>query len=234
MSRPRVPKLVLFDIDGTLIDSGRAGVVALTSALEDLTGISDGFRGIRFAGRTDLQIVREALDKLGLPCRDGWMDDFIDAYLSHLRVAVQNPRGHVKPGVETLLRVLTEEPDIFVGLLTGNMSQGAYVKLSRFSLHTFFPYGAFGDDSEDRNLLLPVAVERFTAKEGIGISYRHCVVVGDTPLDVACARIHGAPSIAVATGFHSIEELEATNPDKLLPDLTDTEDILTWIRAELP
>jgi phosphoglycolate phosphatase-like HAD superfamily hydrolase len=224
-------RLVLFDVDGTLIDSGGAGSVSLTNALEELTGIRDGFKGISFAGKTDLLIVREAVSKLGVPSHDGWMQDFIEVYLSHLSVEVLNRKGHVKPGVEALLEGLSEQEGIYVGLLTGNIQRGARIKLGRFSLNHFFPVGAFGDDSEDRNLLLPIAVRRLADKRGVTVPYSHCVVVGDTPRDVACARVHQAPCLAVATGPYSMDDLRKSEPDLLLPDLTDTERVVGWIKG---
>jgi phosphoglycolate phosphatase len=225
-------RFILFDIDGTLVDSGGAGSQALGLALEEMTGIKDGFRGINFAGKTDLLIMREVLTKLEIESTDMWMNDFLSRYLSHLQIAVHNGKGHVKPGISDLLVRLQEEEDCFLGLLTGNFEHGARVKLERFSLNPFFPVGAFGSDFEDRNLLLPVAVRRLADAIGVVLNYQECVVVGDTPRDVECAHAWGAACVAVATGPYSIEQLRETAADAVLHDLTDTENIIDWLRRQ--
>lgn len=224
-----MPQLILFDIDGTLIHSGGAGIRALNSALQDLTGISEGFREINPAGKTDILIIREGLDFWGFKNQDGFVPDFVDRYLVHLRVEVLNPRGHVKPGVEALLQRLQGRDGASLGLLTGNIEEGARIKLEPYGLNPYFPIGAYGSDDVDRNRLLPIAVERFVQREGIPIDYRDCLIIGDTPRDVACARIHGAPCIAVATGPYSVEALLETGADLVVPDLSDTGRIASWI-----
>jgi phosphoglycolate phosphatase-like HAD superfamily hydrolase len=224
-----MPTFVLFDIDGTLIDAGRAGSRSLNLALEDLRGIREGFRGINFAGKTDLQIIREGLEKLGLQGQDGIEGALMDRYLVHLRVEMARGERHLKDGVKDLLNHLRATEGMYLGLLTGNLEQGARLKLGPFGLNPFFPVGAFGSDDEDRNLLLPVAVRRFREREGFPIGYEDCVVVGDTPRDVACARRYGSPCIAVATGPYSREALGQTGADLVIQDLADTGGILRWI-----
>ncbi|MBI4962291.1 MAG: HAD hydrolase-like protein [Desulfomonile tiedjei] len=223
-------KFILFDIDHTLIDSGGVGVIALNKALEDVTGISEGFKGISFAGKTDLQILREAMERLQLPCADGLPARFLGRYLTQLRAAMTTRNGHVKPGVCGLLQRLEEDDDFFLGLLTGNIEQGARIKLEPHSLNRFFPVGAFGDDGEDRNGLLPVAVQRLSLEQGVIVDHSNCVVIGDTPRDVECAKANGAHSIAVATGPFAVEDLRQTGAELVLPDLSGTDDIVNWLR----
>jgi phosphoglycolate phosphatase len=224
-----MPTFVLFDIDGTLVTLDGASSRSLNRAMEDLLGIPEGFRDIHFAGKTDFQIIREGLRKFDLPDGDDLLHSLLDSYLDNLRLEVASGRGWVNEGVRPLLETLHELTGVYLGLLTGNVEAGARLKLNTFSLNRFFPVGAFGDDSEDRNLLLPFAVKRLLDSHSISLSYEHCVVVGDTPSDVLCAQIHGASSIAVATGTHSLEQLRKTSADLVLSDLSNTEQIVEWI-----
>jgi phosphoglycolate phosphatase-like HAD superfamily hydrolase len=226
-----MPKLILFDIDGTLVSLDGAGSRSLNRAMEELLQVTDGFRDIDFGGKTDLQIIREGLGTLGLADRDDLMHSLLDRYLVHLRAEVSKGRGHVKNGVRELLATL-QDLGIYLGLLTGNAETGARLKLEPFGLNRYFPVGAFGSDSEDRNLLLPIAVQRLQESGSISVSYEHCVVIGDTPKDVECAHVHGASSIAVATGTFPLKELEKTAAELVIADLADTEKIADWIRRK--
>ena len=221
---------VLFDIDGTLVSLDGAGSRSLNRAMEDLLEVKNGFRDVSFAGKTDLQIIREGLGRLGLADRDDLMHAILDRYLVHLRAEVSTGRGHVKTGARELLQALEDLEGIHLGLLTGNAETGARLKLEPFGLNRYFPVGAFGSDGEDRNLLLPIAVQRLRESGSVSVSYEHCVVVGDTPKDVECAFIHGASSIAVATGPYMMNELQDTEADLVVPDLANTEQIVKWIR----
>ena len=223
------PVFVLFDIDGTLVSLDGAGSRSLNRAMEDLLGIPNGFRHIDFAGKTDFQIIREGLQKFDLLDRDDLSDSLLARYLDHLRNEVAMGRGHVKEGVNELLHTLRGLKGFYLGLLTGNVEAGARLKLDTFDLNHFFPVGGFGDDSEDRNLLLPFAVKRLLDSESIALKYEQCVVIGDTPKDVECAQVHGASSIAVATGTYSLEQLTNTTADLVLSDLSNTDHIVEWI-----
>jgi len=224
-------KFVLFDIDHTLIDSGGSGAMALNLAFQEMTGISNGFAGIGFAGKTDLRIIRDGLEKNEIQIQDGWLGTFLDIYLLHLRTATEKGMGHVKPGIRDLLERLVANQDFHLGLLTGNIEKGARTKLEPFGLNSFFPIGAFGSDSEDRNDLLPLAVQRLAANSSVSVTYSDCVIIGDTPLDVACAKIHGAQSIAVATGPYTLENLQSTATDLALRDLSETSEIINWLKS---
>jgi phosphoglycolate phosphatase-like HAD superfamily hydrolase len=225
----RAAKLVLFDIDGTLVDSGGAGARALSRAMEELTGIRDGLQGIELAGKTDPQIVREGLQRWGLPWTDGLPAAVLNRYLVRLREEVARGGGHVKPGVREILVRLGKAPGTHLGLLTGNVEEGARIKLEPFDLNSFFPLGAFGSDHEDRNRLIPVAARRFMERHQARIPHERCLVIGDTPRDVACARVHGSRCIAVATGSYSMARLEETGADLVTADLSDTDRIAAWI-----
>ena len=225
-------KFILFDIDGTLVSLDGAGSRSLNRAMEELLQVTDGFRGIDFAGKTDLQIIREALGTLGLTDGDDLMHSLLNRYLVHLRAEVSTGRGHVKKGIRELLPALQNLEGIYLGLLTGNAETGARLKLEPFGLNRYFPVGAFGSDSEDRNLLLPIAVERLQEETSASVNYEHCVVIGDTPKDVECAHVHGASAVAVATGTYPLKELEKTAAELVTADLSDTEKIVDWIRRK--
>lgn len=224
-------RFVLFDIDGTLIDSGGAGIAALNKAMASLTGIPDGFVKIDCTGRTDLNIMREALKLHGLTADKELLDQFWQIYLDNLAETVEAAANReVKPGVLELLERL-ETASYNLGLLTGNLERGARIKLEPHDLNRFFPLGAFGSDDEDRNRLLPVAVKRLYEKSGVSQAFSKCVVIGDTPLDVECARVHGAVCIAVATGRYSTRELKLAGADYVLKDLSATELVLDMIEG---
>jgi phosphoglycolate phosphatase len=225
-------KFVLFDIDGTLVSLDGAGSRSLNRAMEEILQVTDGFRGIDFAGKTDLQIIREGLGTLGLTEQDDLLHSLLDRYLVHLRAEVSTGRGQVKKGVRELLSALQELDGVYLGLLTGNAEVGARLKLEPFGLNRFFPVGAFGSDSEDRNLLLPIAVQRLQGLESVSLSHDRCVVIGDTPKDVECAHVHGASAIAVATGTYPLNELEKTDAELVIANLSDTEKIVDWIRRK--
>ena len=223
---------VLFDIDGTLVSLDGAGSRSLNRAMEDLLDVKNGFRDIDFAGKTDLQIIREGLAPLKLADRDDLVHSLLDRYLAHLRTEVSTGRGHVKTGVRGLLSLLQNVPGIYLGLLTGNAEVGARLKLEPFGLNQYFSVGAFGNDSEDRNLLLPIAAQRLQEAGSASVSYENCLVIGDTPKYVECAHVHGASAIAVATGTYPLKELEKTDAELVIADLSDTERIVGWIRRK--
>jgi phosphoglycolate phosphatase len=213
-------RFVLFDIDGTLIDPGGAGRRSVTQAFNTVLSISDAFAGIAMDGKTDIQIIKEGLSAHRLPGGERIMFSIVSEYVKNLRKEIKKKTKHLMPGVHDLLHALQETDGCWLGLLTGNIQQGARIKLRAFNLNAYFPVGAFGDDHEDRNRLLPVAVENLKKSKGITIDFRDCIVVGDTPLDVQCAKPYGATSIAVATGPYSYDELLQTDADYVLNDLS--------------
>ena len=214
-------RLVLFDIDGTLIDSGGAGIRSLNLAFEEYFSVKDAFTGMNLAGKTDIQILREGLTRHSMDDDDRNIAVLCVSYISHLREEIENPRRHLKPGIMEAIEILCTMDDTHLGLLTGNIEEGARIKLDPFGLNRYFPVGAFGNDHEDRNMLLPVAIERFRVHFGMEISKGECIVIGDTPRDVDCAKVHGALSIAVATGPYRYESLTLSGADVVLRDMSE-------------
>lgn len=224
-------KLVLFDIDGTLIDSGGAGTRSLDLAFKELFSIDNAFEGISMAGKTDIQIMKEGIVRHNLPSGNGILPEIINAYIKNLFIEINNDKKHVKPGIKEALKMLiSENGDYQLGLLTGNIEQGARIKLDPFDLNRYFPSGAFGNDDEDRNKLLPIAAERFRKISDREIHFKDCIIVGDTPRDVYCAKPYGASCIAVATGPYSVSSLVEAGADVVFENLSDTDAFLKAIR----
>jgi phosphoglycolate phosphatase-like HAD superfamily hydrolase len=213
-------KLILFDIDGTLIDSGEAGVRSLDYVFNDVFAIRDAFAGIEMAGKTDIQIIKEGLNVHSILADDGILISIVSGYIVALKAEINNKRKHIKPGVVKLLGAIKSIDGYFLGLLTGNIEQGARIKLAPFGLNEYFSIGAFGSDNEDRNSLLPIAVKKFRKATKIDLQYIDCIVIGDTPKDVQCSKPFGATSIAVSTGPYSYESLLGTGADYVLENLS--------------
>lgn len=208
--------LVLFDIDGTLVQTGRAGVRGMNRAFLDLFGASDALDGVPVAGRTDRAIVSEVLQKIGQPAEPETIIRVRDEYCRRLPEALADPASRpmgVLPGVHDLLSALEARTDVVTGLLTGNFVAGAALKLGHFDLWDRFPFGAFGDDHVERRALVPVAVAEAARRGHTPFAPDRIVVIGDTPLDVDCAQAHGARAIAVATGMYTEDVLRATGAD---------------------
>lgn len=220
-------KLILFDIDGTLVHTGGAGTLSMNKAFFEHFGIQNAFKNILMAGKTDRQIMREGLIFHSLPYMDGNVELLVKGYLQNLRVEINNPRRKLQPGIIEVLNVLRGREAV-LGLLTGNLEQGAKIKLEAFNLNEYFLDGAFGSDHEDRDRLLPVALEKFS-RRGLSFSPGDCIVVGDTPLDVQCARIHGARCLAVATGPYTKEQLLNTDADIVFDTLEDIDRCMKFI-----
>ncbi len=201
-------RLVLFDIDGTLILSGGAGEKAFAQVCETEFGIPNGTANLNFAGRTDTSIIREFFNQFQIAPSPANFQRFLDHYVFRLDYLLGQLRGTVLPGVHAMLRnleALPEQP--LLGLLTGNIRLGAQIKLTHYHLWTCFRTGAFADDHEDRNQIAAVARDRGNQLLGRQLDGSEILVIGDTPRDVECANAIGARSIAVATGKFSREEL---------------------------
>jgi phosphoglycolate phosphatase len=221
-----MPKLILFDIDGTLILTGGAGLRAMNSALEEVLGHDDGLNGIPIAGRTDRAILAEAVAGVNRELDLPLLDQLRDRYLANLTLEIERPgRGlkGVMPGINELLSTLEGRDDTFVGLLTGNFEEGARIKLSHFNLWRYFKCGAFGGDSADRNALVPFALSRARVCGLPRIAPQDVLVVGDTPHDIACAHAAAATPIGVATGGYSVAQLRESGAEIVFQDLSDTE-----------
>jgi len=226
------PALILFDIDGTLLLSGRAGLRAMTRAFAQTFGVADGFTHASFGGRTDSFLVSQALQAAGLPDTADNHARFRDAYLPLLEEEIQQAgTGHkgLMPGARELIEALGDHDHLHLALLTGNYRQAAEIKLAYFELWDCFEWGAFSDDAADRNALVPIARQRAEIYEVPPEALSRVIVIGDTPHDIECARVAGAQSIAVATGGHSVEELRAAGADIVLADLSDTEKVIALL-----
>jgi phosphoglycolate phosphatase len=219
-------KLFLFDVDKTLVDSRGAGGRAMTAAFAQLFGIDDGFAGIGFAGRTDTAIFRDAV---GVHCLDGefpaLLARFQETYYSTLPRTLAEVQARVLPGVREVLMGLHAAPGAFLGLATGNFREAARLKLERFGLYDFFQAGGYADDSEDRAELVAIAIERLTEAGGAH-GPREVYIIGDTPLDIAAAKANGARSVAVATGFFTVDELTAAGAGVVFPDFSSWQAVL--------
>lgn len=215
-------RLILFDIDGTLIRTGGAGVRAFGSVFEEAFGHKTGTERIHFAGRTDSSLVREMLVNHGLePSREN-SDKFFSRYAHWLRHWLGQLPGGMCAGVEGFMQHCVERPTPpLIALLTGNVRIGAEIKLRHFGIWERFELGAFGDDHEDRNELAAIAWARGRERLGDALHPDEILVVGDTPRDVACARHIGAKVVAVTTGGATRAELAATKPDWLVDNLTE-------------
>jgi phosphoglycolate phosphatase len=223
-------RVLLFDIDGTLLVPARRGVYReqVRLALIEIFGTAGVIDSIPFGGKTDLQILREALEVEGVsPDRIRMLLPDIEArFVSILReMQLSGPVFDCCPGAEALLDRLSREERYLISLLTGNVELLAQAKLESVGLSSYFRHrGAFGSDEEDRCLLPAIAAARIAASHGVGnFSPEQFIVIGDTPRDIACARYFGARVLAVASGNSAIEELAAAEPDLLLTDLSDTE-----------
>ena len=216
-------KLILFDIDGTLLTTDGAGRAALRAAGADVFAIEEDLQGVAISGNTDVAIVHEILNKHGIPASEINVNRYLGAYLAHLKQRLAKEPGDVLPGVAVLLDACAQERCI-VGLLTGNLRRGAQMKLGAHRLWDRFSVGAFADDNRDRNLLGPIAKRRAEAE--FRAPFDQLFIIGDTPRDIACGKVANATVLAVATGRYSRENLAAHKPDFLFDDLSETKAVL--------
>jgi phosphoglycolate phosphatase-like HAD superfamily hydrolase len=229
-----VTKLLLFDIDGTLVLTGGAGARAMVRAFADLFGSPDGLGSISMAGRTDAWILAQMAAMHGRTLDAGEVQTFHDTYIRYLSDEILQPaqgKG-VLPGVRDLLDRLAGRPDVHLALLTGNFHRGAAIKLEHFDLWRYFNTGAFGDTTHDRNGLLWTALANVVAAGGPKVRPSEAVVIGDTPLDVAVAVAGGARSLGVATGSYDVDTLLESGADAAVVDLSDTAAVLTALGLE--
>jgi len=220
-------KLVLFDIDGTILLSAGAGRRSIHAAIAGLDGVKEDLPAIRFDGKTDPQIVIELLTAAGHPSprEPRVISAVLERYVGHLEgdLAVNGHRSRLMPGIPQLLDALETEGGILLGLLTGNVEPGATLKLRAAGLDpSRFRVGAYGSDHPDRPCLPPIALKRAEPIVGRTMRGDEVVIIGDTPADVHCAASIGARTIGVATGGFSVEELEAAGADQVFQDLSQT------------
>ena len=227
--RPR--RLVLFDIDGTMLQSNGAGRRAMLIALREVFG-TPGPHDHRYDGKTDPQIVREVMRLEGH--HDAHIDERMDVlmkrYLGLLEDELQRVATLVHPGIVELLSALERRRDTILGLLTGNLREGAYAKLRAAGIDTgLFRVGAFGSDHENRPELPAIARQRARDELGVGLEGKDLVVIGDTPADIECGRSLGVRAIGVATGAYSVDELLECGAYAAFETLADTERVMSAI-----
>jgi len=217
-------KILLFDIDATLLKTGWAGFRALDRVFDEIYGVPKATDGIQPAGKTDPLIIREIVEKR-LPDRDleQEMPRVVELYVKYLAEEVEvSPGFQVMPGVPELLEALCRIPHLVLGLATGNLEQGAYIKLQRAGLRSYFSFGGFGSDSENRTELVLGAIRRAKDHLKCEIPLDSIYVIGDTPRDILHGKEAGAKTVAVATGGSDLDELSKHDPDFLFKDFTST------------
>jgi phosphoglycolate phosphatase len=215
-------RLVLFDIDGTLVRTGGAGVKAFARVFASEFHAADGFHQLKFGGRTDLSLVREFFVLHHIPPTPENFQRFFDRYAFWLDHLLRQSQTELCPGIWEFIRgleALANPP--LLGLLTGNIRLGAEIKLRHFNLWDVFRTGAFGDDHEDRDQMAAIALQRGSIILEEKLRGDQVLVIGDTPLDIRCARAIGARCLAVATGNHPVHELELHQPEWAITSLRD-------------
>lgn len=225
-------RLLLFDVDGTLVDTDGAGREALRRALDSVYGATGPIDSFDFHGKTDPAIVRGLMREAGLPPREveARLERLWMAYLEALPGELERRRraGRVTPcpGVTALLDSVAADPRFELALVTGNVARGAWHKLDAADVAHHFGFGAFGSDSALREELPPIALRRAVRRLGREFEPAEAVVIGDTPEDVRCARASGIRAVTVATGRHRTDELAEHDPDHVFVDLSDTRSVM--------
>lgn len=224
-------RLVLFDIDGTLVTDGGASRAAFGDALKKVYGYNGNLKRYDFSGRTDPQITYMVLRDAGYSdvAIAAQLDEMWDVYLAGLARNTANGGVRALSGVQRVVQTLHEHDEVVLALLTGNIEQGARLKLAGPALNDYFPFGAFGSDSAVRDELPPFAVRRAEERFGHRFEGRDVVIIGDSIYDVRCGVPHDATTIAVASGKTSAETLRAENPAYLFDHLDDHDAVVAAV-----
>jgi len=220
-----VRRLILFDVDGTLVDCGGQAKPVFAEALLAVFGTAGSVERYDFSGKTDPRIVFDLMTGAGVAPEEAWerMDEVRDRYLAGLDAVLAAERMRLLPGVRELLEALAAHREVTIGLLTGNWERGARIKLSRFDLNRYFPFGAFGARQIDRRDLPPVALARAAEHSARTFLPEATVIVGDARLAVVCARAHHIPVLAVATGWTSAAALAEAGADCVVTSLAEVD-----------
>lgn len=231
-------RLLLWDVDGTLVSAGPAARDAFDLAVEAVIGRTAAEHGVHMSGKTDPQIAMEILAALAIPESEArtYLPAVLEGLELHLGEAVEAIRrdGRVLPGVSEVLERLHAAPGIIQTVLTGNLAANASLKVGAFGLDRWLDLevGAFGSDDHDRTKLVPIAVGKIEARDGYSFPPQEIWVIGDTPRDLDCARTAGCNCLLVATGRYGHQELEGLGADALLPDLSDTVRVAAILAGE--
>jgi phosphoglycolate phosphatase len=224
------PSLLLWDIDGTLVDMDRAGERALLHLIKET--YEHDFQEqlpIDLRGRTDTSIMRDLLAFIKVEVTPAAADKFRNEYLRLLPITLPKGNARLQPGIRQALDAIAAHPEIHQALLTGNLREGARLKLSHVGIWNYFEFGAYADDSANRNELGPFALRRAKEKLGLDFPPDRVWIIGDTPHDIACGQAIGAKTIGVATGTFSVAELEACRPTCTFQDFSDTQALLNVV-----
>lgn len=220
-------KLLLFDVDHTLISTGGAGIRALNRAFQKILSMDGACEGVALHGKTDVAIIREIfIAKTGADeCMNGAVNSIVESYLSFLHEEVAlSPAYRVLPGIAEFLDEMAERSDVLLGLATGNVERGARIKLKRGDLNRYFAFGGFGCDAEDRTALVRRAAERAQDTLRAAIAPEDVYVIGDTPRDIDAGRRAGFRTVGVATGTYTVEELQEAGASIVVSDFANGRD----------
>jgi phosphoglycolate phosphatase-like HAD superfamily hydrolase len=230
-NKKNAKRLLLFDIDSTLVNTGGAGFKALQRVIKNRYGAADELDDIEIAGKTDRNIAADILEKYGVAPTTENVSALLDEYVDLVARLLPQLNGCVLPGIYEILTRMKAKPDRVLGLLTGNIERGAKLKLQRYQLWDFFEFGAFADDHQDRNQLGKFARARAQETHGHEFDAAQIDVIGDTGHDIACGKAFGARTVAVATGSWPRQKLSAFEPDFLFDDLSNVDEVirtLSW------
>lgn len=219
-------QILLFDIDGTLLNTGGAGQRSMELALQTMFSVAKETKGIPAAGRTDRAIVSDLFAYHDIEETPEVWETFQEIYFGHLVEVLPTLPGQTLSGVDRLLASLSERDDVALGLLTGNFQRGAQLKLGHFQLDHYFGFGGFGDHHHDRDDVARAAMQAVIKHQQADVDPANVWVIGDTPFDVRCGRAIGARTVAVATGSFEGDELSESQPDHLFNDFSDTDSFL--------
>jgi len=211
-------RLILFDIDNTLLYTGGAGVAAMNLAFQEIFGVTDGFAKANVSGRTDLFILSEGLKQRGIRgALQTHLRRFLKSYHRHLARTLQERNGYLEPGFPHLLDALRQRDGLRLGLATGNFSEAAWMKLEHYGIRDYFHDGAFGEESLDRAEMVRAGIHRFASE----VSPRDILVIGDTPHDVSAALANDLVAVGVATGTYTVEQLRESGAQLVFQDFSE-------------